>query len=381
MKSQSRSLTSSKHTLLGASALAAVLIVGSVSAHAGGHAHSHSHAGKGAYLGGAIGYSMPNDSDVDSTTDATIDIENTIGGLINFGYAYGNGLRGEIEANMRDHDADSAGSSNLTGDIEARGLFLNGLYDLDLGMPVQPYVGAGIGLLELEADTVTPVSSNILDGRERGLGLQGILGASLDLSEQLQAFADYRYVMTPEQSGFSLGTSDADMDYSSHNIMVGLRYFLSAPEKMKAEPKPQPVAAAKPTPKPAPKPAPVAKPAPKPEPAPAPIVPRNYIVFFDFDSAELTQEALLILQTAANNAPDVNYTVIELSGHADRSGASAYNQALSERRAEAVRAELVRLGVANSEIATSASGETAPLVTTEDGVRQPQNRRVEITFK
>ena len=69
---------------------------------------------------------------------------------------------------------------------------------------------------------------------------------------------------------------------------------------------------------------------------------------------------------------------ISLAGHADRSASEAYNQRLSERRVEAVRRELVRLGVPDSAIGTVAQGETDPLVQTADGVREARNRRVEI---
>ena len=70
-----------------------------------------------------------------------------------------------------------------------------------------------------------------------------------------------------------------------------------------------------------------------------------------------------------------------MAGHADRSGSPAYNQRLSQRRADNVAAELVRQGVSRNEIVVSAYGETRPLVPTADGVREPQNRRVEIVLR
>ena len=73
-------------------------------------------------------------------------------------------------------------------------------------------------------------------------------------------------------------------------------------------------------------------------------------------------------------------TRIEVAGHADRSGSPQYNQRLSQRRADNVAAELVRQGVSRGDIAVSAYGETRPLVPTADGVREPQNRRVEIVM-
>jgi OmpA-OmpF porin, OOP family len=103
-------------------------------------------------------------------------------------------------------------------------------------------------------------------------------------------------------------------------------------------------------------------------------------VFFDWDSAVLTAEAQRIIRTAADASKHGRVARIEVTGHADRSGPDAYNVRLSQRRADAVRAELVKNGVATGDIATFAKGESEPLVPTADGVREPQNRRVQIVF-
>ena len=105
---------------------------------------------------------------------------------------------------------------------------------------------------------------------------------------------------------------------------------------------------------------------------------RSYLVFFDFDSSKLTPEARQIVGSAASDALQGKSTRIDVTGHTDRSGSDKYNQALSVRRAEAVRRELVADGVADNQIVTRGVGEADPLVPTADGVREPQNRRVEI---
>ena len=87
------------------------------------------------------------------------------------------------------------------------------------------------------------------------------------------------------------------------------------------------------------------------------------------------------MRTAAANAKIGKITRLMATGHADRSGTDRYNLALSERRAKAVQAELVRLGVPADQIAVTFKGEAEPLVPTADGVREPQNRRVEILFQ
>ncbi len=107
---------------------------------------------------------------------------------------------------------------------------------------------------------------------------------------------------------------------------------------------------------------------------------RDFLVFFDWDSAILTPQALAILQEAATTAKQIGTVRIVATGHADRPGSARYNVGLSQRRADAVRGELVRLGLLGGEIATVAKDETDPLVATPDGVREPQNRRVQIVL-
>ena len=128
---------------------------------------------------------------------------------------------------------------------------------------------------------------------------------------------------------------------------------------------------------PAPPPKPVAKPKPKPAPPPPP---RAVNVFFDWDRANIRGDAQRVLETAAALAKRGGFTRVNLAGHADRSGDARYNMALSRRRAEAVKAALVKLGLSAGNISLVARGESAPLVATADGVREPRNRRVEITF-
>ena len=119
-------------------------------------------------------------------------------------------------------------------------------------------------------------------------------------------------------------------------------------------------------------------------PPPAPAMagaPDTYLVFFDWDKSNLNAEALGIIRTAAANAKKSGTAKIEVTGHADRSGATDYNMRLSKRRADAVKAELVKQGIAATDITVAAKGETEPLVPTPDGVREPQNRRAQIVIR
>ncbi|MGH8581068.1 MAG: OmpA family protein [Gammaproteobacteria bacterium] len=119
----------------------------------------------------------------------------------------------------------------------------------------------------------------------------------------------------------------------------------------------------------------------EPEPEVAAPPPQNYLVFFDLDKADVTPEGMSIVESAAADANDQPFKRIVAFGHADTSGSDQHNMDLSQRRAEAVKSALAELGVQADTIETEALGETQPLVPTDDGVREPQNRRVEIVIE
>lgn len=113
----------------------------------------------------------------------------------------------------------------------------------------------------------------------------------------------------------------------------------------------------------------------------ASLMPAAFLVFFDFDRAVLTPEGRQIVQAAASAAQQRPFVRIVATGHTDTSGSAEYNLGLSQRRADAVRSYLVSLGIPADQIDTQALGQTQPLVPTGDGVREPQNRRVEIDIQ
>lgn len=123
------------------------------------------------------------------------------------------------------------------------------------------------------------------------------------------------------------------------------------------------------------------EPEPMAEPEPQPITERSFLVFFDWDSDQITGAAADVLDQVAATADEFSITRLVLTGHADRSGPNAYNMALSERRAQAVFDALLARGMSGADISSFARGEEDPLVPTEDGVREPQNRRVEIVLE
>ncbi len=112
-----------------------------------------------------------------------------------------------------------------------------------------------------------------------------------------------------------------------------------------------------------------------------PTASRTYLVFFDWDRADLTARARQIIAEAAQTSTRVSSTRIEVNGYTDSSGTARYNQGLSVRRAETVQAELVRDGVPRNAITVQGYGDSRQLVSTAQGVREPQNRRVEIVLR
>ncbi len=278
-------------------------------------------------------------------------------GLGSIGWGFGNGVRIEAEGSWRRNSVNSANSSALTGAEQKTGAMANVLFDMDIGSPwVYPYLGAGAGSQWVQ---LTRGGVTISDP---SFAYQAIAGTSFPIPwvVGLSVTAEYRFLGVAGQRKFPVvnGVSAYATDDNNHAVMLGVRYAFNV------------------APPPAP---PAAVPAATAAPAPAPA--RNYLVFFDWDSAALTDRARQIVAEAAENASRVQVTRIEVAGHADRTGTPQYNLALSRRRAEAVAAELVKHGVAKQAIDIQAFGQAKPLVATADGVREPQNRRVEIVLR
>ena len=348
----------------------------------------------GLYVGAGVGYDYKTDTKIKSVTP---DFASTVGttpagrnlrgdggfiGVASIGYGLGNGLRLELQGDYRyNHMRLRSGHSNnnLNGydggaNLQNYGGFVNALYDFDVGSDMFfPYVGVGVGYLETEAQkgtfyqAGTGTGYTINTNSKGSLAAQGILGVSVPLSgiPGLSLTADARFTAITDKVSLrgnqnisnpgSGATVKLDTQFDVAGL-IGLRYAFNVP-----------------TPPPPLAPPPVA-------PQQADIT-RTYLVFFDWDRADLTARARQIIAEAANNTTRAKVTRIEVSGHADLSGTHAYNQGLSMRRANNVAAELVRLGVARGEIDVMAFGDTHPLVPTAVGVREPQNRRVEIVLK
>jgi OOP family OmpA-OmpF porin len=138
---------------------------------------------------------------------------------------------------------------------------------------------------------------------------------------------------------------------------------------------PAPAAAA-----PAATPAPAAKPAPAPAPAPAVATKVTYAAdaFFDFDKSVLKPEGKAKLDDLVSKVKGINLEVIIAVGHTDSVGSDAYNQKLSVRRSEAVKAYLVSKGIEKNRVYTEGKGEKQPVADNKTAEGRAKNRRVEI---
>ena len=141
-------------------------------------------------------------------------------------------------------------------------------------------------------------------------------------------------------------------NFTSNQGLLGINYHFNAP--------------------PPPPPAPAAMP------APPPAAPKVFIVFFDWDKDTITPEGHQIIAQAADAYKAGAPVQIQVTGYTDRSGSPGYNQRLSERRANNVARALAALGVPKDQMIVTGRGENDNRVPTAPGVREPQNRRVEI---
>jgi OmpA-OmpF porin, OOP family len=325
-------------------------------------------------------------------------------GVVSLGWGFGNGLRAEVEGNYRNNHSSNFTNGNFqnfngvgggTTEQKFGGMF-NVLYDFNGISPwFVPYIGAGVGYVGIDENwhiannftVATPAGAfgprvltgqTFLPGAARASGkstegsfaYQAIIGAAFPLPQIVPGLAftaEYRFFGSSgnrNYGGTAIAVSTTNNTFTApaafragasynHSILLGLRYNFGVA----------------PPPPPPPAPPPVAAPA------------RSYLVFFDWDKATLTDRARQIIREAADNSTHVQYTRIEVNGYTDTSGTAKYNMGLSIRRARAVQAELIKNGVPANAITIQGFGETHLLVPTGPGVREPQNRRVEIIIR
>jgi OmpA-OmpF porin, OOP family len=356
---------------------------------------------QGLYIGGNVG---ANFAGTLQSSQGTTKIYTDPGpvGIAALGWGFGNGLRAEIEGSYRSNSVDgistlrtngrTAPLSDVSGSVRTYAAMANIAYDIPVqpfGWPVQPYVGAGAGFAWLDTsnaggngiatfhlpgnNTFGPGPDRVSLGSAGAFAYQAMAGVALPISALpgLQATLEYRFfgtarvdapvnrvTTTGDEINGVLPSSSTHNGFEvlDHAVLIGLRYSFGAP------PAPLPAAQAA-------------------APAPAVMPARSFLVFFDWDKATLTDRARQIVAEAASTLAKVEHTRIEVNGYTDTSGTVQYNQGLSIRRAQTVAAELVKDGVPQAAISIQGFGETHLLVPTGAGVREPQNRRVEIVIR
>jgi outer membrane protein OmpA-like peptidoglycan-associated protein len=227
---------------------------------------------------------------------------------------------------------------------------VNGLLDFGDDDGLQGFVGGGAARVDVPATVAAPA---FLDGSDTGLAWQALAGIRTPLSDSWDVGLKYRFFNANKVGLVDRLGRAGDTRFRSHSVMASLVYnFGGAPAPVEvAAPPPPPVCNTGP-----------------------------YIVFFDWDQSNLRPDAASVLDNAVAQYSNCGTAKVMLAGHADKSGSAKYNVGLSQRRNTTVRSYLESKGVAGGAIATEAFGETAPLVQTADGEREPQNRRVEVTY-
>jgi outer membrane protein OmpA-like peptidoglycan-associated protein len=320
-----------KKVLLGAVALVALPM-----AAANAQMFTPGPANPGFYIGaeGGLNWLLNNNSYTFNTGYA-------VGGKVGYDFV---GPRVELEGIYRNNTGNGIvpfgnGFGNVSGQINQVSVMANLLYDFAPGAVITPYVGAGAGIAFID-----PSLSAGCTMCSTQFAYQGILGVAWNIDQNFRLSLDGRYY----------GTTNGGTTYNNNNIgvMLGLTYKFGQPEA-----------------------------APPPPPAPATPTAPSYMVFFDWDRSDLSQQALQTISQVAQAYKSKGSARITATGHTDTSGPESYNMALSLRRANAVKDALVRNGVPATAIAVIGRGEQGLLVPTPDGVREPQNRRVEIVMQ
>ncbi|MBN4016631.1 OmpA family protein [Rhodospirillaceae bacterium AH-315-P19] len=330
------------------------------------------------------GGNFAGDQDIDGILGTTFARQSEFSSGYVAGVALGHGfgpIRLEGEFLYRENDVDGlvGGPGMVSGDRSIRSFTANVLYDfysltLSPDRSLDLYVGAGLGIANVSFNGVAEGGAALLDADDSVFAYQAIFGVSHALSDRLSINLDYRYLTTVNPEFVTAAATNVETEVADHSVLFGLTWHFGAKAKTKTK-----RAFAK-----------AAEPAARASAARASAAPvaadkkavtkKTFLVFFDWDQAIIRQDAVEILTEAAAVARHGTLAIIQLTGHADRSGTRRYNQSLSERRAAAVQRFLIGKGVPADIIATFGKGEDDLLVATPDNVREPRNRRVEIVL-
>jgi len=186
------------------------IVFAAATAFASGPVHAQD---RGWYVRGDLGGTVEGTVDGAKNQDLK---DGWIGGA-GAGYALGNGLRTEGEVVYLQSDLKRAGG----GEAKTLGAFANVTYDFNVKGPVQPFVGAGLGVAHVKVD------ENAYDDTDTGFAYQAKAGISYKINERLTGELAYRYLRVTDVK-FGSGDSRLEGDVDSQAITVGVRYKLGS---------------------------------------------------------------------------------------------------------------------------------------------------------
>jgi OmpA-OmpF porin, OOP family len=290
-------------------------------------------------------------------TDSDLEADNGAGGFLSIGKELSPSwdLQGRLGYNRADEDTGIAGAG---GKYKQTTLGLDALYMFSRSN-FRPFLLAGLGAARNNVD----YSGLGLTDKKKTSLLAGLgLGAQYLFNDTFGLQADLRHQWSKAEAQNAARTVDADETIGNTLFNLGGIFRFGAPAPVVAEvaPEPAPIAAA---------PEPMPEPAPAPAPEPAKCEPTMDTItvgaekLFGFDKANLKDEGKAALDEAAAKIkanPEIKAVIV--TGHTDRIGSDAYNQKLSERRANQVKDYLAAQGVDPSLIEAVGKGEAEPVV-------------------
>jgi len=186
---------------------------------------SHAESFDNLYVSGAIGITNTDDADyTDATSGGDISLDNDVNVTFAIGTNITENIRGELELSYRQPDADTltingTGSFTAAGDVETTAVLLNGYYDFMPNETFSPYVSAGLGVAQHDAD-VSAGGTSLISDDDTVFAYQLGAGVNVAVADDISLFGGYRYFAT-EDASFANNT---DVEYAAHELRVGVRY-------------------------------------------------------------------------------------------------------------------------------------------------------------
>ena len=329
---------------------AIALVMSGQAAAAGGWWHD-------SYWGGGLGYQFWPDRELAYTTSRP---KKGWIGKLELGGKIGHYWRSELELNRWGNDTAQKAigqpgfANSQNGDYSVTGLTWNFILDLVPGGRFSPFINAGAGPAFWTAQGNNSISGWSVD--DSGWAWEGHLGAGLAWNFRHGGAFDVEYRFSALRNPkIQTALGKKKEDFSNGALMAALRF---------------PIGHA------------VSPPPPPPPPPAASYTDLGpYKIYFPYNKYNLTKEALAAVKEIAAQVKGKKIQRVHIEGDTDTSGSDSYNQQLSDKRSAAVREALIAEGVPADKIDTVGLGESNPAVKTGDNVKEPLNRRAEVTIR